>query len=78
MTSLLPPHECVHWTKHEKRLARDFGRVRYGDEGYAEEELVAAPGSAFLCADLVITPEDRDDHAAYIASWLKALNDDKR
>jgi antirestriction protein ArdC len=26
-------HECVHWTKHEKRLARDFGRVRFGDEG---------------------------------------------
>ena len=34
--------------------------------------------SAFLCADLAITPEVRDDHAAYIASWLKALQDDKR
>jgi antirestriction protein ArdC len=34
-------HECVHWTKHEKRLARDFGRKRFGDEGYAREELVA-------------------------------------
>jgi hypothetical protein len=29
------------WTKHEKRLARDFGRIRFGDEGYAREELVA-------------------------------------
>jgi len=71
-------HECVHWTKHEKRLARDFGRVRWGDEGYAKEELVAELGSAFLCADLAITPEVRDDHASYIASWLKALKDDKR
>jgi antirestriction protein ArdC len=71
-------HEITHWTKHEKRLARDFGRVRFGDEGYAKEELVAELGSAFLCADLVITPEVRDDHAAYIASWLKALRDDKR
>ena len=25
-----------------------------------------------------ITPETRDDHAAYIASWLKVLKDDKR
>lgn len=35
-------------------------------------------GSAFLCADLQITPETRDNHAAYIASWLKVLKDDKR
>lgn len=35
-------------------------------------------GAAFLCADLEITPEVRPDHAAYIASWLKALKDDKR
>jgi antirestriction protein ArdC len=67
-----------HWTKHDKRLARDFGRVRHGDEGYAREELVAELGSAFLCADLGITPEVRDDHAAYIGFWLKVLKDDKR
>ena len=71
-------HELTHWTKHDKRLARDMGRVRWGDEGYAKEELVAELGSAFLCADLDITPEVREDHAAYIAHWLKALKDDKR
>jgi antirestriction protein ArdC len=71
-------HELTHWTKHEKRLARDMGRIRWGDEGYAKEELVAELGSAFLCADIGITPEVREDHAAYIASWLKALQDDKR
>ena len=71
-------HELTHWTKHGTRLARDMGRVRWGDEGYAKEELVAELGSAFLCADLEITPEIRADHAAYIASWLKALKDDKR
>src|SRR3954451_12455803 len=32
-------HELTHWTKHMKRLPRDLGRVRYGDEGYAREEL---------------------------------------
>jgi antirestriction protein ArdC len=71
-------HELTHWTKHDKRLARDMGRIKWGDEGYAREELVAELGSAFLCADLGITPEVREDHAAYIASWLKVLRDDKR
>jgi antirestriction protein ArdC len=71
-------HELTHWTKHDKRMARDFGRVRHGDEGYAKEELCAELGAAFLCADLEITPEVREDHAAYIATWLKALRDDKR
>lgn len=71
-------HELTHWTRHPKRLDRDFGRKQWGDEGYAREELVAELGSAFLCADLGITPEVREDHAAYIASWLKVLKDDKR
>ena len=71
-------HELTHWTRHGIRLARDFGRVRHGDEGYATEELVAELGSAFLCADLGITPEVHPDHAAYIASWLTALRNDKR
>jgi antirestriction protein ArdC len=42
------------------------------------EELVAELGSAFLSADLELTPEVREDHAAYIASWIKVLKDDKR
>ena len=71
-------HEATHWTRHESRLERDFGRKRWGDEGYAMEELVAELGAAFICADLGITCQERDDHAAYIASWLKVLKDDKR
>ncbi len=71
-------HEMTHWTRHETRLNRDFGLKRFGDEGYAMEELVAEIGAAFLCADLGITPETREDHAAYIASWLKVLKQDKR
>jgi antirestriction protein ArdC len=35
------------------------------------EELVAELGAAFLCADLELTPQISDDHAPYIASWLK-------
>jgi antirestriction protein ArdC len=71
-------HETVHSTRHKSRLDRDFGRKRFGDEGYAMEELVAELGSAFLSADLELTPEVRDDHAAYIGSWIKVLKNDKR
>ncbi len=71
-------HEMTHWTRHASRLDRDLGRKRFADAGCAMEELVAEIGAAFLCADLGITPETRDDHAAYIASWLKVLKDDKR
>jgi antirestriction protein ArdC len=71
-------HETTHWTKHPSRLDRDFGRKRFGDEGYAMEELVAELGSAFLSADLDLTPEVWEDHASYIASWIKVLKNDKR
>jgi antirestriction protein ArdC len=71
-------HELTHWTRHTSRLNREFGPKRWGDEGYAMEELVAELGSAFLCADLHITPEVREDHASYIDNWLKVLKDDKR
>jgi len=71
-------HETIHWTRHPSRLAREFGRKRFGDEGYAMEELVAELGSAFLCADLELTPEVREDHASYVANWLEVLKNDKR
>lgn len=71
-------HETTHWTRHPSRLDRDLGRKSWGDEGYAMEELVAELGSAYLCADLGITPEVREDHSAYIASWLQVLKNDKR
>jgi antirestriction protein ArdC len=71
-------HECTHWTLHPSRLDRSFGRKRWGDEGYAMEELVAELGAAFLCAGLELAPEIRDDHANYLAHWLKVLKDDTR
>ena len=42
------------------------------------EELVAELGAAFLSADLGLTPEPREDHAAYIGHWLNVLKNDKR
>lgn len=71
-------HELAHWTGHPDRLSRDCGRNRFGDEGYAREELVAEIAAAFLCCDLGITPEPREDHASYLASWLAVLKADKR
>jgi antirestriction protein ArdC len=71
-------HELLHWTKIATRLNRDFGGKRFGDAGYSCEELVAELGAAFLCADLGITPEPREDHAAYLASWLRVLRADTR
>jgi antirestriction protein ArdC len=71
-------HELTHWTSHKSRLDRSFNAKRFGDNGYAREELVAELGAAFLSADLGITPEVREDHAAYLAHWLKALKEDSR
>ena len=71
-------HESTHWTRHPSRLDRDLGRKKWGDAGYAMEELVAEIGSAFVCAQLGLTPEVREDHAAYIETWLTALKGDKR
>jgi antirestriction protein ArdC len=71
-------HELTHWTAHSSRLNRDFGGQRFGDTGYAREELVAELGAAFLCADLGITPEPREDHASYLAHWIAVMKDDKR
>lgn len=71
-------HELAHWTKGPNRLERDFGRKRWGDEGYAMEELVAELAAAYVSADLSICAEPREDHASYIASWLRVLKNDNR
>lgn len=51
-------------------------KEKFGSEGYALEELVAELGSVFLMADPRIYGEVQ--HDSYVASWLKALNNDKR
>jgi antirestriction protein ArdC len=71
-------HEITHWTRHPTRLDRDFGRKHYGDAGYAQEELVAELGACFLAADLGFEPMPEEQHAAYIQTWLQALQNDKR
>lgn len=69
-------HEHVHWTGHANRLARTFGK-KFGDDGYAKEELIAELGSGLVCADLGLPNELHDSHASYVAHWLKVLRADK-
>ncbi|WP_322884188.1 zincin-like metallopeptidase domain-containing protein [Sinorhizobium medicae] len=68
-------HEVTHWSGHEHRLDRTFGK-RFGDAAYSMEELCAELGSAFLCARLGFAPSFRS--ASYIDSWLKVLKADNR
>lgn len=65
-------HELTHWTGSNGRVDRPKG-ARFGDPQYAMEELVAELGAAFLCSDLRLSDEPREDHASYLASWAKAL-----
>jgi hypothetical protein len=70
-------HEHTHWTAASSRCDRQLGK-RFGDAAYAAEELIAELGAAFTCAHLGLSTEAREDHAAYIASWLKVLKSDSR
>ncbi len=68
-------HELTHWTGSELRLDRIKKGARFGSSAYAYEELVAELGAAFLCAELNL--EYNTQHAAYIQSWIKALENDE-
>lgn len=71
-------HEYVHWTATAARCDRDFGSTGFGSEGYAREELVAELGAAFIGAELGLAPYHIEDHAGYLAAWLRCLKSDKR
>jgi len=66
-------HELGHWTRHPSRLDRDFGAKRFGDAGYALEELTAELCAAFVGAVIGLPADHIEDHAAYIGDWLKVL-----
>lgn len=68
-------HELIHWTA--KRCGRQLS-AKFGTPEYAFEELIAEIGAAYLCADLGINAQPREDHACYLASWLKRLGEDTR
>lgn len=72
-------HEMTHSTGHSSRLDRLTKVAAFGSEDYSKEELVAEIGAAALVnhAGLETSSSFRNS-AAYVQSWLKALQNDKR
>lgn len=75
-------HEAVHSTGHKKRLDR-FGPAQqiaaFGDEDYSKEELVAEIGASALVHTVGLeTPASFKNSAAYVQSWLRVLQNDKK
>lgn len=71
-------HELAHSTGHASRLNRELtGLAPFGSEDYSKEELVAEMSAAYLCGAAGIDPLI-EHHAGYIASWLRALKNDRK
>jgi antirestriction protein ArdC len=73
-------HEMIHSTGHESRANRwstkEDKPSGFGCESYAKEELIAEIGACMLLANAGVE-FDLPNSAAYLRSWIKALNDDK-
>jgi putative DNA primase/helicase len=69
-------HEVGHASGHSSRLNRDLSHP-FGSEGYAREELRAEIASLMLGERLEIG-HDPSQHAAYVGSWIKVLQEDPR
>ena len=71
-------HELVHSSGSAKRLARKgvTEPIQFGSESYAQEELVAEIGAAFLAAEFGIN-STVESSSSYIDGWLDALRRDK-
>jgi antirestriction protein ArdC len=72
-------HELTHSTGHARRLNRQTltDLCPFGSTNYSKEELVAEMGAAFLCGVSGIENLTVDNSAAYVASWLRVLRNDK-
>lgn len=73
-------HELVHRTGHASRLARPdiVNFDMFGSAQYAEEELGAELGAAFILNALGIDGETMDSHVRYLDSWLSKLRKDNK
>ena len=70
-------HESAHATGSVQRLDRLRAGSRFGDQGYAREEIVADVAAAMVAARLGIAP-DFEQTAAYLDSWIAVLRSDAR
>lgn len=69
-------HELGHWTGHASRMDRDLSGG-FGSESYAKEELRAEIAS-LMVGDELGTGHDPGQHAAYVKSWVKVLEEDPK
>lgn len=67
----------THWTGAAHRLDR-LETADKRSASYHFEELVAEMTACFLCCDLQITAQLREESAAYLANWLAVMQKDKR
>lgn len=68
-------HELIHWTGHSSRCKRQLIN-NFGSPEYAFEELIAELGSALLCTQIKQKPSPPLNHANYLNSWIKVLEND--
>ncbi|WP_276897538.1 zincin-like metallopeptidase domain-containing protein [Dialister micraerophilus] len=74
-------HEIAHSTGHKSRLNRQkdipLSEKKFGTVEYAKEELRAELTSALLSKEfgLKITEFHKENHAAYLKSWMSVLKD---
>jgi len=73
-------HELVHSSGYVKRLGREgiCEAAPFGSPVYSKEELVAEMGAAFLCAEAGISNAVIENQAAYLAGWLKKVEDNRK
>jgi len=64
----------THWTGAPGRLDRDLAHP-FGSAGYAREELRAEISSLIVGTEIGVG-HDPSRHAAYVGSWIKALESD--
>ncbi len=69
-------HEYGHATGHQSRLNRPI-QNKFGSPDYAKEELTAELTSGYICATCQIFDVLEENSAAYIASWIAVLKNDK-
>lgn len=68
-------HELVHWTANKNRVPRQcFNEYHHNIKARAEEELIAEIGSVLLAAHYGLKGE-LENHASYVQSWKKYLNE---
>lgn len=71
-------HELAHSTGHESRLNRStlLEVNKWGDDTYAQEELVAEISSMYLEGFVGLNPRDTEQNSiAYIKGWVKRFKD---